>query len=593
MRKLRKAADGIRHMRIVPKLIVGYILLIFIPFTLFGFFFYRQMYSNLLVQYQADRAKLMDQSLADLEIELSKVESTFPLFQNNDQLLEYLGGQYEADWEMVYNYRKGISPTFQFITMGNPYIASASIYKLNPDVLSLEPDIADAVGYMGPIDRERIDGLAPNEGLWSYVPSKAGSPPFLSYTRKLYNDTYTRELGFLQIEVKTGIFDTVFQQLPAESGAWNYLADGSGRMFPGEASSEWTETRLESMAGRAPASGVNSFYVGNHRYLVHAIGFPKLDVTILKIGKVGPLLTLRANEGWSIAGGVLLLALLSVFYFMIASSLGKRLLRFMRHLKRVDNPKLAVYGGPSGTDEIGFVINSYNAMVRRMDELAEDMHQTEMLKKEAEIKMLHAQIKPHFLYNTLETMRMMALVKQETELAEVASSLGNLLRYSLVKNKDEATLSQELENVRHYIEIHKVRMGERLSFQMDIQGEVGGYVTPRFILQPIVENSILHGLGKIRGRGVIGMSVRDERDAVLIQVSDNGAGMTPDRLQAVRTVLTTGLPADDTMGIGLRNVNERIKSFCGGVSGISVDSEPGKGTTFVIRLEKERGRLHA
>ncbi|MBD2868575.1 sensor histidine kinase [Paenibacillus arenilitoris] len=588
MRLLRKATDGIRHMRIVPKLIIGYIVLIFIPFTLFGFFFYRQMYSNLLVQYQADRVKLMDQSLASLGIELSKAESTFPLFQNNDQLLEYLDGQYRDDWEMVYNYRKGISPTFQFIATGNPNIASASIYSLNPAVLSLEPDIRKADDYSGEFDRNQIDALAPNEGAWFFENADADNRPIIHYTRMFYNDTYTRELGFLQIEIKTSVFDSVFDILPAETGTWNYLADGAGRIFSVESSSEWTETELESFAGRAPASGVNSFYTDNNRYLVHVIAVPKLGATMIKIGKVGPILTLQASEGWSIAGGVLLLALLSVLYFMIASSLGNRLLRFMRHLKRVDHPKLAVYDGPSGTDEIGFVINSYNAMIKRMDELTEDMHQTEMLKKEAEIKMLHAQIKPHFLYNTLETMRMMALVKEEKELAEVASSLGNLLRYSLVKNADEATLSQELENVLHYIEIHKVRMGERLSFTMDIQGETGGYVTPRFILQPIVENCILHGLGQIRGKGIIELSVREERNVVLIRVIDNGAGMSPERLQAVRTALTTGQPVDESAGIGLRNVNERIKSFCGGESGITVDSTPGKGTTFAIRLEKER-----
>lgn len=593
MRRFRKATDGIRHMRIVPKLILGYILLIFIPFTVFGFFFYKQMYGNLLVQYQADRAKLMDQSLADLEIELSKVESTFPLFQNNDQLLEYLEGQYEADWEMVYNYRKGIGPTFQFISLGNPYIASASIYKLNPSVLSLEPDISDEEDYSGPVDKERIEALAPNEGLWAYGSSNPESAPSLSYSRKIYNDTYTRKLGFLQIGVKSDIFNNIFEKLPAESRTWNYLADGSGGIYAEGAHSEWPPAQLQAFIRRAPASGVNSFYIDNHQYLVHAIGFPKLGITMLKIGKVGPLLKVRTSEAVSIAGGVLLMALLSVIYFLIASSLGNRLLRFMRHLKRVDNPKLAVYDGPSGRDEIGFVINSYNAMIRRMDEMTEHMHQTEMLKKEAEIKMLHAQIKPHFLYNTLETMRMMALVKQQNDLAEVASSLGNLLRYSLVKNKDEVTLSQELDNVRHYIEIHKVRMGERLSFQMDIQGEVGDFITPRFILQPIVENSILHGLGKLRGRGILKLFVQDERAAVLIRISDNGAGMTPERLEEVRAVLATGISTDETMGIGLRNVNERIKSWCGGDSGITIESAPGEGTTFLIKLEKGRGRFHA
>src|SRR5665647_187168 len=109
MHGLRSTFDGIRHMRIVPKLTLGYILLIVIPFTLFGFFFYRQMYDNLLVQYLVDKEKFMEQALTNMEIELSKIESIYPLFQNNDQLTEYLDGRYETDWEMIYNYGKTIS----------------------------------------------------------------------------------------------------------------------------------------------------------------------------------------------------------------------------------------------------------------------------------------------------------------------------------------------------------------------------------------------------------------------------------------------------------------------------------------------------
>jgi len=588
MNWLRRAIDNFRHMRIVPKFIIGYIVLIFIPFTMFGYFFYRQMYSNLLVQYQVDRAKLMEQSFASFGIELSKIESVFSLYQNNDQLLQYLDGYYLDDWEMVYNYRKGISPTFQFTTIGNPYIARATVYSLNEQVLSLEPDILTVANSGDVFQWSEYENIAPNEGIWTFHRSQNDHLPILNYTRKIYNDTYTRELGALQLEISHTVFHSLFQGMPTEQGTWNYIIDHSGNVFSNSASDEWSDSKLALLANRAPIAGVNSFYEDNNAYLVHVITIPELSATFIKISKTDQIITFKGSERWIVAGGILLMALLSIIYFMIASSLGRRLLRFMRHLKRVDNPKLAIYDGPSGMDELGFVINSYNAMIRRMDELTEDMHQTEMLKKEAEIKMLHAQIKPHFLYNTLETMRMMALVKNETDLAEVASSLGNLLRYSLVKNKDEATLSQELENVAHYIEIHKVRMGERLSFTMDISGDPAGYVTPRFILQPIVENSILHGIGKIRGKGLITLNVQDDQDAVVIKISDNGAGMTPEKLHAIRDILSSGHSEDDSVGIGLRNVNERIKSFCGGKSGITVDSVVGEGTTFTITLEKGR-----
>lgn len=106
-----KIVNKIRQMRIVQKLIVGYILLVCLPFALFGYLFYRQMFDNLLDQYMAGRQQLMEQAYSNLEIELAKIESNYSLFQNNANITDYLNGAYEADWEMVYNYRKEIDPT--------------------------------------------------------------------------------------------------------------------------------------------------------------------------------------------------------------------------------------------------------------------------------------------------------------------------------------------------------------------------------------------------------------------------------------------------------------------------------------------------
>lgn len=203
--------------------------------------------------------------------------------------------------------------------------------------------------------------------------------------------------------------------------------------------------------------------------------------------------------------------------------------------------------------------------------------------------MLQAQIKPHFIYNTLETMRMMALVKNQMDLAEVALSLGNFLRYSLAKNKDETTFLEELENVKNYVEIHKIRMGSRLQFEMEMQEELRDFYTPRFILQPFVENSILHGLGAIRGAGKISLIVRDSTDAVIIRVIDNGGGIPQEKLNKIQNMLLGDdlSPMLSTVGIGIYNVNERIKSYFGRNSGIRVESLVSEETVFEIRLAKE------
>ena len=594
MTALYRWMDQLRHLRIVPKLIIGYVLLVFIPFTLFGLYFYHQMYNNMKSQYLVDQEKFTEQSLANLEIEMSKIESVHSLFQNNDTLIRYLEGEYETDWEMIYTYQNDIRTTFNFALKSVPAIQNLSVYMRNDQVLSLEPDLTAGAAYEGPLTMEQISKLRPNQGQWTYLPVE-GRLPAVYYIKNLYNDNYTQSLGFLVVEVNQRLFGQFAGASPQASNVyWAVMGSDGERVFE-QAAPGFAEGELAALARHAPERGITSFFVQGDDYLTHAIRLTTLGLIIVEVGHVVSLLDVRTDQWWLIGAGVLMLSILSLCYFAVASSVTNRLLGFSRHLKRVDDPRIAVYSGASGTDEIGFLIQSYNAMIRRMDELSRDYHQSEMLKKEAEIKMLHAQIKPHFLYNTLETMRMMALMRGEKELAEVASSLGNLLRYSLVRNRDEALLTDELAHVRDYIGIHQVRMGERLQFELHIDGDLTGVRTPRSILQPIVENSILHGLGNRRGKGVIALSVTEEADYWRIEIRDNGPGLTPERRQLITRMLDGQLETDEEsmLGIGLRNVHERVKSYNGENLGIRLEEETGEGAVFQILLAKRGAEMYA
>ncbi|MRN52270.1 sensor histidine kinase [Paenibacillus monticola] len=244
--------------------------------------------------------------------------------------------------------------------------------------------------------------------------------------------------------------------------------------------------------------------------------------------------------------------------------------------------------------ELGFLISSYNSMIARIDELTNTVHKVELMKKEADFKMLQAQINPHFLYNTLETMRMHAEQNDDPDVAEMACSLGKLLRYSLSKSENETSLLSEIEHVEHYTAIHKVRMGSRLEVVWDISEDVASRLStfrcPRFIVQPMVENSIQHGISKKRRKGMITISVEDTTEEVVLTIADNGVGIPPERLEIITKVLNGSLAPEDipfTGGIGLYNVNERIKAFYGNPFGISMTSVDGEGAQCIIRLGKQ------
>jgi two-component system sensor histidine kinase YesM len=588
---MRKFIDKIKHMRVVQKLTVGYVLLICIPFSVFGYLFYSQMNEDFLDRYRSGQSKFAEQAYKNLEIEMLGIESVYSLFQNNVKLTEYLAGLYEDDWEMIYNYRKEINPTFSFAYLSNPLIQSIQIYKDNKAVLALPPNIADISSLSLTPYWDAFHALPPNKGIWTYEQGKANRLPSLSYTHKLYNESYTKELGIVSITAHTKLISEFFEPIQTEmSASWNWIVSADYQQIYKEQVPGWGEAEREEIIGLSSVEGVRSFYVRDNQYLVHVVGIPKWDLILIDISKTGSLVKLRTLQIWTLIGGILILGLLSLIYFGVASSIATRIIRFTRHLKRVADLKLAAFPGKSGHDEVGFLISSYNAMIARMEEMGQTVHLTELLRKEAEIKMLQAQIKPHFLYNTLETMRMMALMKGQKDLADVAFTLGNLLRYSLSKKEDETTLLDELDNVRDYISLHKVRMGERLVFEETLSGDLSVIRCPRFILQPFIENCILHGIGQMRGKGLIRLEIEDTPDQVCIRIGNNGAAIAPERLAVIRKALTDSSPMEGLSsrgGIGLSNVHERIKAFFGPRTHISVTSEEHSGTIFTIYLDKE------
>jgi two-component system, sensor histidine kinase YesM len=236
------------------------------------------------------------------------------------------------------------------------------------------------------------------------------------------------------------------------------MLDDHGNIANTVMNTKLTAEQIGSISQIIGKESGGTFLADQDRLLINSVHISSLGLTVIEVNKRAALFEfLRVKQLW-VEGGLGLLALLSVLYFWIVSSLTKRILRLSRHMRRVEpeflnNP----LKGKAGKDEIGFLITSYNAMISRMDEMINHVQKVEMLKKEADFKMLQAQIQPHFLYNTLETMRMLARSNKDYKVAEMALSLGNLFQYSLSKS-DDTTLKDELDHVSAYIAIHQIRM---------------------------------------------------------------------------------------------------------------------------------------
>lgn len=258
----------------------------------------------------------------------------------------------------------------------------------------------------------------------------------------------------------------------------------------------------------------------------------------------------------------------------------------------MDENNLTEFKDQQVQDEIGLLVNSFNYMIHRIHELVNTVQRSEIRQKEAAFQALQAQINPHFLYNALETIRMNAEMNMDDKTADISYTLGRMMRYSLSKSAI-ATLSDEVDNVNNYLNIQKIRIGDRLESEVRVTGDIKQLSCPRFILQPLVENCIIHGVSMLRRKGTILITIQQNGSGWDIVICDNGSGIHAERLQAIRHMLSHPEDAPSFRsqhhGIGISNVSERIKAFFGSQSYLDIHSEYGSGTTIKLHLSEKNG----
>lgn len=251
-------------------------------------------------------------------------------------------------------------------------------------------------------------------------------------------------------------------------------------------------------------------------------------------------------------------------------------------VKKVGRGKFDMIPIEAEIEEIEELDEGINKMARKISILLENVRQEKEMQHLTELQLIQAQVNPHFLYNTLDTIVWLIEGGMTDDAVEMISSLSIFFRTSLSKGKDIIPLSEEERHTLSYLEIQQYRYRDILEFEINIPKELGGIPVPKLSIQPLAENALYHGIKNRRGKGKILIEGREEEDALVLTVSDNGQGMTPERLHEVQEAIRTGKRA----GFGLAAVAERIALYYGPGYGMKISSEGGKGTTVEIRLGK-------
>ena len=265
----------------------------------------------------------------------------------------------------------------------------------------------------------------------------------------------------------------------------------------------------------------------------------------------------------------------------LSASVAEPIRKLTQTMQRVEDGDLYVRCHVSSRTELGQLSDSFNHMIAKTADLMDERLRIEEQKRKSEWKALQAQIQPHFLYNTLDSIIWMSHAGRNEEVVEMTSALAQLLRSSIGDGSDTNTLEKELAHVRSYLTIQKMRYNEKLQYAIDMDPQTGDCLLPKLVLQPLVENAIYHGIKLKQGGGTVRIETLLEEDRLLITVEDDGVGMTQEQLA---TILEKKEADSESSKLGVYNVNERLQLFFGPDAAMKYYSSPGRRTMVMLVL---------
>lgn len=422
-----------------------------------------------------------------------------------------------------------------------------------------------------------------------------GPERVISLMRPVRNINNFRTLGTLTISLNEEVISTYLKTSGLVSNGYVLLLDSDGVIISG-GESKWLKHKatdlFPGLTISRDGSVVSGYGQGEDKKTILFDQIPGVNWTLMG---VIPYSEYKAQNRFVLSLTAIALTISIILLVGLVLYLVHRVTRPLSRLSAVlksanpdgDMPRFPV----TTTDEIGQLMHTYNKFSNRIAHLTEQVRENEARKKEADMRALQAQINPHFLYNTLSSVHWMALMNKDERIAEMVGSLSDFLRFSLNSGEEFCAVSQEIAHARHYAQIQAIRFPDQFEIHFIIHPALDQQRMLKLLLQPLIENALIHGIQKQQQPGMIHV-IADYIDGYMkFTVEDTGIGMEKETLKALREQLDSALYRDDTSGsYGLKNVQRRLVLHYGLDSRLTIDSVPGQGTkaTFIIPVKGAR-----
>jgi two-component system sensor histidine kinase YesM len=428
----------------------------------------------------------------------------------------------------------------------------------------------------------------------------------VSVVRSILNPITQETSGVVLIELKLNVISETFEDIGLGQSGFLMLVDEMG--MPIYAPENSTNIKFNAEWFSQHSSGYFYKQIGDQEYQIfHRKSSLTNWSTVGVFTSNDSVDELREIRFYLISFIYLVSCLGVTISYFLSYSLSRPIVELTKFMSKVERGQFAIHISEHRTDEIGMLSRGFNKMLAKIRNLISLVEMKERQKRESELRVLHANIKPHFLYNTLDTIQWLAKEKGASEVSSLVGALSHFFRITLSNGKEMISFSDEIEHVKSYLTIQKTRYSHKLQYKIDVEPELASCSLLKLILQPIVENAIYHGIKERRGMGHVLILAKKVNSYIMIQIVDDGIGIPENKLQQLQNQLhqmtdqfnqvhfeefndksadLSNLVSNEKelnpMGYGLINVHARLLYAYGDTYGLSIESVLHQGTTVTI-----------
>ncbi len=561
------------------KILLFSLVVIIIPITILGIISFEKSSEVLQEKIAASNLNTVEQIGNNIEFIVQNVlDISMYLIQNGD-LRNYLSLHEEKSNDIVVKNRLKIENGLLELISPKVFINSIYIKGFN----DLEINTNNATNEISPENLEKSKDLlgAPMWYLDKVYDYNHRATNVFSMLRTIYDiNNITKKTAIMKINVDENAFYNIYKDKIIGKDDQFFLLDKNRTIISATSKEKVGEVFDYGIFGSNSLNLNEGYFKIKTQDIVFLVTYYRIHSNGWMIINMVPLKQLLVenteNEYELFLAMILSFALCILIAIFFSNGMLVRLKKLCKLMAKIENEDFDVFAKPKGNDEITVLYRSFNKMSAKLKELIQKVYTVQIKQREAELKALQAQINPHFLYNTLDNIYWMGRMEKAFETSKMVEALSKLFRLSLNSGKEITTVKTEIEHVRNYILIQQVRFKDTVRFSLNINEEVMNCLTLKLVLQPLIENSIIHGIKDMEKDGIIRVTVKRDHDKLIFIVEDNGCGID---IEEVNRLLKDAGNGD--RGFAIRNVNDRIRLYYGDDYGLEFMRNE-QGTTVIV-----------